>query len=140
MTFTSGRLKPEIVLFAERSWMPLITGVVTTLSVPIWSSFAQVNAYTTSSPWETRLVTFNCKESYQVRPNGAHKGAKPVEYWGYGLNDWATVELVGKPGYGSLFWNRPAAVELMGARRIARSAALLRSRPFARSICGVSAL
>ena len=41
---------------------------------------------------------------------------------------------------GSLFWNRPAAVELMGARRIARSAALLRSRPFARSIAGVSAL
>src|SRR5215831_6337427 len=100
MTLTRGRLKPEIVLFASRFWRPLITGVivVATVSVPIWSSFAQVNAYTTSNPWETRLVTFNCKESYQVRPNGAHKGVRPLEYWGYGLNDWATVEVVGKRG------------------------------------------
>jgi hypothetical protein len=85
-------------------------------------------------------VTFNCKESYQVRPNGAHSGVKPLLNCGYGLNDWATVDVTGKPGYGSLFWNRPAAVELMGARKIARSAALLRSSPFARSVSGVSAL
>src|SRR5262250_1578316 len=100
MTLTRGRLKPEIVLFAERFWTPLITGISVgpTLSVPICSSFAQVNAYTTSSPWETRLVTFNCKESYQVRPIGAHNGVKPLENWGYGLNDWATVKFVGKPG------------------------------------------
>src|SRR5262245_9386191 len=98
MTLTNGRPKPEIVLFASRFCRPLITGVNPTLSIPIWSSFAHVNAYTTSNPCETRFVTFNCKESYQVRPRGAHKGVKPLLNWGYGLNDWATVELVGKLG------------------------------------------
>src|SRR6266702_8268905 len=102
MTLTTGRPKPEIVLFASRFWTPLIGPVITppttAPSVPIWSSFAQVNAYTTSSPWETRLVAFNCKESYQVRPNGAHKADKPLLNWGYGLNDWATVAVAGKPG------------------------------------------
>src|SRR5438128_10926665 len=104
MTLTNGRPKPEIVFCASRFCTPLITPP----SVPIWSSLAQVNAYTTSNPWETRLVTFNCKESYQVRLNGAHKGVKPLENWGYGLNDWPTVDVVGNAGSAGLFRNRPA--------------------------------
>src|SRR5438552_5366206 len=93
------------------------------------SSFDHVNAYVRSRPCEYRLVTFTCSESYQVLPNGAHRGASPELNCGNGRNDWATVAVNGKPGKGTLFWKRPAAVELSVALRIVTSAGLLRLNP-----------
>src|SRR5581483_300037 len=136
ITLTRGRENPEMVLFCAR----LNTSLTVPPSTPFWSSLAQVNAYWASSPCQIRWVTFIWSESYQVRPCGAQSGPKPLENCGYGRRDCATEDVSGNPAYGNLFWNRPAAADPMGARRIARSAALLMSRPIAASPCGVRAL
>lgn len=94
-----------------------------------------------SRPKEYRLVAFTCSESYQVVPKGAQMAESPELNCGYGRNDWATVEEVGKPGYGGLLNPRATAVEEDRVEvSSARSTALLMLRPYLLRISGVSAL
>src|SRR5689334_6583394 len=104
-------------------------GPTLSASGPSVSSCDHVKLYVKSRPCENRLVTFACSELYHVSPTGAQRPPSPELNCGNGRRDCATVEVAGKPAYGSLFWKRPAAVEFSGALRIVRSAALLISRP-----------
>src|ERR1700731_1920224 len=101
MPVTNGWSNEERVLLSPRFWT---SGVPAKLS----SCLAHVNANVKSSPWEYRLVAFTCSESYQLLPSGAARAVSPELNCGKGRNDWATVEVSGKPAYGTLPWNFPA--------------------------------
>src|ERR1051325_3424112 len=101
---------------------------------PRASSFCQVNAESTLSPWERRLVTLACRESYQVSPNGGPRKGESVPHCGYGRSAWFRLEVAGNPGYTLLGFakngNREiTAGELMRVVSNARSAARLVFRP-----------
>src|ERR1700674_1790060 len=66
------------------------------------SSLSQVKATEPSRPWEKRLVSFTCRESYQLLPSGDQRGARLPLNCGNGRSAWATVLLVRNPGYGGV--------------------------------------
>src|SRR5579864_3549293 len=109
-------------------------------STPEVSCLAQVKFDPNSRPCDNRFVAFIWSDSYQVSPSGTQCQLVMPPYCGNGRSACATVAVSGKPGYGGPKPREAAMAELTGAARSARSLALLRLRPWAASISGVTQL
>src|SRR6202011_2877855 len=97
-------LKAEICLSWRRlntSLMRFGAGVryVVSDATPRFNSFCQVKAESTLSPWENRLVTLACRESYQVEPSGGPREGGTPSHCGYGRSACFRGWLLGNPGY-----------------------------------------
>src|SRR5581483_2215693 len=104
-------------------------------STPNVSCFDQVKLEPNSKPWLNRLVAFNCSDSYQVSPSGTQCQFVMLPYCGKGRSDCATVADSGNPAYGAVNPRAAANAELIGEASNVRSAALLRSSPYAARVC-----
>src|SRR5215472_1635720 len=106
--------------------------------VPLTRPLAHTNDACIDKPWEKRLATLVCSESYQVLPMGGPRSTAPGERnCGDGRRLWATVCVSGIPGYAGPKPRAIAAGELRKLVSKVRSAALERLSPWAARIAGV---
>src|SRR5450759_403672 len=131
MAVWRGMELPEMAFCTGR----LNTSLATVLSASV-NSFCHVKESCASSPWPTRLITFDCSESYQLFPRGDQRTGMLVNC-GNGRSACASVCPRGKPAYGT--WN-PAAwgfPELKVEVSRERALASLRFNPTDCSFCVV---
>src|SRR5690606_24105078 len=107
---------------------------LTVPSAPIIVVLDQVNEPDTSRPWVARLVILSCNASYQLLPDMFQRVLMPLFpvvplNWGNGRNAWMVSWFSGKFAYGAVTPRACAAGLVHGEVRMARSSALVMSKP-----------